>query len=376
MTCDQLRSLRFTRKPARVRSPYSRRNIFSADRLATCARCGRRPGCLCYERILFFIRRNYSKRPKPERIAVLLIVAALDEETLHHLRSIAEDELGLDALVEVHTEAEMRRAENVGAQLIGINNRDLSTFDVSLSTSESLLYTAPANALVISESGLGKREELHRLRQLGFDGFLIGGSLMQSDNPGVALRQVAAGIQTGRVGWGRCNQMNAMQIKICGITNSEDALACAAAGVDMIGLNFSPMSLRCISPASAAEIIAALRRQFAQTKVVGVFVDQELEFVQKVTTDLALDAIQLHGEETPRYLSKLDAPFVIKALRIGRYSASSPVDYERDAILLDTWSATVAWRNRRNVSLVDGCRPATSPQPAHPGGWPNEWKRG
>ena len=121
--------------------------------------------------------------------------------------------------------------------------------------------------------------------------------------------------------------MNAMQIKICGITNSEDALACAAAGVDMIGLNFSPMSLRCISPASAAEIIAALRRQFAQTKVVGVFVDQELKFVQMVTTDLALDAIQLHGEETPRYLSKLDAPFVIKALRIGRYSASSPIYY-------------------------------------------------
>jgi indole-3-glycerol phosphate synthase len=122
--------------------------------------------------------------------AVLLIVAALDEETLHHLRSIAEDELGLDALVEVHTEAEMRRAENVGAQLIGINNRDLSTFDVSLSTSQSLLKTAPANALVISESGLGKREELHCLQQLGFDGFLIGGSLMQSDNPGVALRKL------------------------------------------------------------------------------------------------------------------------------------------------------------------------------------------
>ena len=122
--------------------------------------------------------------------AVLLIVAALDEETLRQLRSIAEEELGLDALVEVHTEAEMRRAENVGAQLIGINNRDLSTFEVSLSTSESLLKTAPANALVISESGLGKREELQCLQQLGFDGFLIGGSLMQSDNPGVALRKL------------------------------------------------------------------------------------------------------------------------------------------------------------------------------------------
>ncbi len=91
--------------------------------------------------------------------------------------------------------------------------------------------------------------------------------------------------------------MKAMQIKICGITNSQDALACAAAGVDMIGLNFSPQSLRRISPAIATEIVAAVRPRFGQTKVVGVFVDQEIEFVQKVTKDLALDAIQLHGEE-------------------------------------------------------------------------------
>jgi phosphoribosylanthranilate isomerase len=133
--------------------------------------------------------------------------------------------------------------------------------------------------------------------------------------------------------------MNAMQIKICGITNSQDALACAAAGVDMIGLNFSPQSLRCISPAIATEIVAAVRPRFGQMKVVGVFVDQELEFVQKVTTDFALDAIQLHGEETPQYLSKLDAPFVIKALRIGRHSAFAAADYKCDAILLDTWSA-------------------------------------
>jgi phosphoribosylanthranilate isomerase len=133
--------------------------------------------------------------------------------------------------------------------------------------------------------------------------------------------------------------MKAMQIKICGITNSQDALACAAAGVDMIGLNFSPQSLRRISPAIATEIVGAVRPRFGQTKVVGVFVDQEIEFVQKVTKDLALDAIQLHGEETPQYLSRLDLPFVIKALRIGHYSAFAPADYKCDAILLDTWSA-------------------------------------
>jgi len=122
--------------------------------------------------------------------AILLIAAALDDETLGKLRSIAEEELGLDALVEVHTKEEMERAANCGAQLIGINNRDLTTFEVSLSTSEALVDHAPENALLISESGLRTGDELSRLRTLGFGGFLIGGSLMQSDNPGDALQKL------------------------------------------------------------------------------------------------------------------------------------------------------------------------------------------
>jgi indole-3-glycerol phosphate synthase len=127
--------------------------------------------------------------------AVLLIAAALDGETLRTLRSIAEEELGLDVLVEVHTKEEMDRAANCGARLIGINNRDLTTFEVSLSTSEALIHYAPENALLISESGLRTGEELSRLRTLGFDGFLIGGSLMQSDNPGNALRKLVENSQ-------------------------------------------------------------------------------------------------------------------------------------------------------------------------------------
>jgi indole-3-glycerol phosphate synthase len=128
--------------------------------------------------------------------AVLLIAAVLDDETLRKLRSIAGEELGLDVLVEVHTKEEMDRAANCGAQLIGINNRDLTTFEVSLSTSEALVHYAPENALLISESGLRTGEELSRLRTLGFDGFLIGGSLMQSDNPGNALRKLVENSQS------------------------------------------------------------------------------------------------------------------------------------------------------------------------------------
>jgi indole-3-glycerol phosphate synthase len=122
--------------------------------------------------------------------AVLLITAALDDKTLRKLRLIAEEEFGLDALIEVHTKEEMERAANCRAQIIGINNRDLTTFEVSLSTSETLVRYAPEKALLISESGLKTGEDLSRLHALGFDGFLIGETLMQSDNPGDALRKL------------------------------------------------------------------------------------------------------------------------------------------------------------------------------------------
>jgi len=122
--------------------------------------------------------------------AILLIVAALDDELLLELRSLAEDELGLDALVEVHTRDEMRRAVACGARLIGVNNRDLRTFEVSLETSLSLAREAPADALLVSESGLRTRADLSRLQAAGFSGFLIGETFMRADDPQQALRNV------------------------------------------------------------------------------------------------------------------------------------------------------------------------------------------
>ena len=115
--------------------------------------------------------------------AILLIVAALDDETLSHLRRLAEDELQMDALVEVHTSDEMTRAKAAGATLIGVNNRDLRTFSVSLETSLSLARAAPPDALLVSESGLHSSSDLQRLRTAGYHGFLIGETLMRADDP-------------------------------------------------------------------------------------------------------------------------------------------------------------------------------------------------
>src|SRR6185503_14679551 len=122
--------------------------------------------------------------------AILLIVAALDDELLVRLRRLAEDELGLDALVEVHTSHEMKRAVACGARLIGVNNRDLRTFEVSLETSVSLAREAPSDALLVSESGLRSRDDLQLLYTAGFRGFLIGETLMRAPDPQQALRNV------------------------------------------------------------------------------------------------------------------------------------------------------------------------------------------
>jgi indole-3-glycerol phosphate synthase len=122
--------------------------------------------------------------------ALLLIVAALDDDRLAALRRLAEDELGMDALIEVHTREEMKRAAACGANLIGVNNRDLHTFQVSLETSVSLAAEAPKEALLVSESGLHSSSDLSRLRAAGFRGFLIGEWLMRSPDPAAALRNL------------------------------------------------------------------------------------------------------------------------------------------------------------------------------------------
>jgi indole-3-glycerol phosphate synthase len=120
--------------------------------------------------------------------ALLLIVAALDDAQLIKLRQLTEDELGMDALVEVHTSTEMQRAVASGAKLIGVNNRNLKTFEVTLDTSISLSRQSPADVVLVSESGLDTNEDLTRLHSMGYRGFLIGESLMRAERPDEALQ--------------------------------------------------------------------------------------------------------------------------------------------------------------------------------------------
>ena len=125
--------------------------------------------------------------------ALLLITAVLDDETLKALLGIAEDELGLDALIEVHTLDEMNRANRCGARIIGVNNRDLRTFEVSLTTSANLASLASNGTVLVSESGIETWDDIQRLRTFGYRGFLIGEHLMRADNPERALRALLDG---------------------------------------------------------------------------------------------------------------------------------------------------------------------------------------
>ena len=120
---------------------------------------------------------------------ILLIVAALDDGTLLELSLLAA-ELDLDVLVEVHDAEELERALDVPAPLIGVNNRDLRSFETSLQTTLDLRARAPADVLLVSESGIHTPDDVARLRAAGVHAFLVGEAFMRAPDPGVELQRL------------------------------------------------------------------------------------------------------------------------------------------------------------------------------------------
>lgn len=123
--------------------------------------------------------------------AILLIVAALSDAELAAFTRLAHD-LGLDVLVEVHDEAECARALQLPLRVIGVNNRNLHDFSVSLDTSRRIKTMLPADYLLVSESGIHTRADIEALQADGIHAFLVGGALMQADDPGAALSALLA----------------------------------------------------------------------------------------------------------------------------------------------------------------------------------------
>jgi indole-3-glycerol phosphate synthase len=123
--------------------------------------------------------------------AILLIAACLDDAEMRDFEAIARS-LDMAVLVEVHDAAELGRALQLKTPLIGVNNRNLKTFEVSLDTTLTLRRDIPSDRLLVSESGIQSRDDVLRLAAAGVNAFLVGESFMRADDPGLALAQMFA----------------------------------------------------------------------------------------------------------------------------------------------------------------------------------------
>jgi indole-3-glycerol phosphate synthase/phosphoribosylanthranilate isomerase len=213
--------------------------------------------------------------------AILVMLSLLGDEAARAMIAEAR-RLGMDSLVEVHDEPEMRRALALGAPLIGINNRDLRDLSIDLSATERLAALA-ADRVLISESGISNRGDVERLARL-VDGFLIGSSLMRSANPAQSARALVFG-----------------RVKLCGLRCGADVRAARPAA--HAGFVFVPGSPRQVSADEAAPLAGIARR--SGMRPVGVFRDAPLQRVADTATLLNLHAVQLHGAEDVDYVRAL-----------------------------------------------------------------------
>lgn len=124
--------------------------------------------------------------------AILLIAAALNVEEMALLRDEAKT-FGMASLVEVHNEDELREALKIGPEIIGVNNRDLQSFKVDIETTFRLREQVPPGIVFVSESGIGRREDVVRLKKAGVDAILVGESLMRQPDPGKAAAELLGG---------------------------------------------------------------------------------------------------------------------------------------------------------------------------------------
>ena len=231
--------------------------------------------------------------------AVLVMLSLLDDSSARSMMAEAR-RFGMDALVEVHDEQEMRRALALGAPLIGINNRDLRDLTIDLATTERLAKLAPDRVLV-SESGISSSADVDRLGPL-VDGFLIGSSLMRSAEPAQAARELIFG-----------------RTKLCGLNCGADLGAARPAAY--AGFVFVPGSPRHVTADEAAPLAGSAQRSGMQP--VGIFRDAPLSTVGDIATLLNLRAVQLHGHESVEYVRSLrrDLPAsceIWTALSVGR----------------------------------------------------------
>lgn len=278
--------------------------------------------------------------------AILLICACLDVPTLTKFRELA-DSLGLSSLVEAHDEHEVQMAIDCGARIIGVNNRNLKDFTVDVQNSVRLRNLVQDDVIFVSESGLETPEDIQVLRDNNIGVALMGETFMRSPNKVEKLAYLYG------------STYYTPKVKMCGISKVETIPAVVDAKPDYMGLVFAP-SKRQVTVDQAKILVSELHKQYAnrynrdaeqysnQTlihqefiKTVGIFVNETLDNLVTIATEVNLDAVQLHGDEDEAFIQSLKERTnveVWKAVQIrSAADAEAWIDSSADMLLFDAY---------------------------------------
>jgi len=272
--------------------------------------------------------------------AILLICACLDVPTLTKFRELA-DSLGLSSLVEAHDEHEVQMAIDCGARIIGVNNRNLKDFTVDVQNSVRLRNLVQDDVIFVSESGLETPEDIQVLRDNNIGVALMGETFMRSPNKVEKLAYLYG------------LTYYTPKVKMCGISKVETIPAVVEAKPDYMGLVFAP-SKRQVTVDQAKTLVEELHKQYTkrynngaeqsnndEIKTVGIFVNETLDNLVTIATEVNLDAVQLHGDEDEAFIQSLKERTnveVWKAVQIrSAADAEAWIDSSADMLLFDAY---------------------------------------
>jgi indole-3-glycerol phosphate synthase/phosphoribosylanthranilate isomerase len=233
----------------------------------------------------FSTREHLAEARTAGANAALLLLRDLDDQSTMELLQTAQ-ELGLDALVEAHDAQELERAVQLGAETIGINARDLSSFRIDRRSQLELVAKAPRERTVVAESGISSRAQGAAAELAGADAILVGSALMRADDPAEKLAEL----------------ISRPLVKVCGLTRQEDVDVAAEAGADLAGFILVDES-----PRRAPEVLSVPETMLSVSVHVGEYADRGADLVQLYERDprrvRGRDAVLLRdGEQVARVL--------------------------------------------------------------------------
>ena len=223
----------------------------------------------------------------------ILLIASLQEHMIEYGNDLEElikcsQLLGMEPVVEIANIDELKLSAKSGARIIGINNRDLKTFEIDLSISEKIMeyvqnnYEQFKDLVFISLSGISNKNHINRMKKSNLHNFLIGTSLMKSPNKTKFLKDLTLMKNTSKL------------VKVCGITQRNELISVLYENVDMVGIMFYRHSTRFIgSIEKAKEFVEIIHKN--NTKAVGIFVKQDFEEIKKTVLETGINLVQLYG---------------------------------------------------------------------------------